>query len=41
MDSKAVREEIRQLANDVVHQDIRCQTANNEHANNQNRNEHS
>ena len=36
-----MREEIRQLATDVVRHNIRCQAASNEHANNQNRNEHS
>jgi hypothetical protein len=34
-------EGMRQLATEVVRQDIRCQTANIAHANNQNRNEHS
>ena len=41
MEKKSLREGIRRLATDVVRQGIRCQAANNEHDNNQNRNEHS
>jgi hypothetical protein len=32
---------MRQLATEMVRLDIRCQAANNGHANNQDRNEHS
>jgi hypothetical protein len=36
-----MKEKIRQLATDVVRHNIRCQDASDEHANNQNRNDHS